>query len=91
MYHHHPSPAYPLPFATATFDYVRMAFVFDKIRAQEWEYVVRELVRVTKKGGWIELAELEWPARGWTEKLDKWMGWSMFCLKTCRVTLQSYG
>jgi ubiquinone/menaquinone biosynthesis C-methylase UbiE len=46
-----------LPFADATFDYVFQRLLFLAIPALLWPGVVRELVRVTQLGGWVELVE----------------------------------
>jgi SAM-dependent methyltransferase len=54
----------PLPFPEAQFDYVHMRFVFSAVPAAEWPVVVRELVRVTAPGGWVELVEAHTPIAG---------------------------
>lgn len=46
-----------LPFPDASFDYVHMRFLFLAIPVQQWPAVVQELARVTRHGGWIEIAE----------------------------------
>lgn len=46
-----------LPLADATFDYVFQRLLFLAIPALLWPGVVRELVRVTQWGGWVELVE----------------------------------
>ena len=47
----------PLPFADHTFDYTHMRLLFLAIPADRWPGIVRELVRVTRPGGWVELVE----------------------------------
>ncbi|MEO7000173.1 MAG: methyltransferase domain-containing protein [Ktedonobacterales bacterium] len=47
----------PLPFPDATFDYVHQQLLFDDLQAQRWPNILRELVRVTRPGGWVECAE----------------------------------
>ncbi|KAJ3040436.1 hypothetical protein HDV00_010872 [Rhizophlyctis rosea] len=47
----------PLPFADGTFDFVRMRFLILGIKADQWASIIRELARVTKKGGYMELCE----------------------------------
>ncbi len=54
----------PFPFPEASFDYVHMRFLFTVIPVQMWPVVVEELVRVTKRGGWIELVEAYLPRDG---------------------------
>ncbi|MBF6590618.1 MAG: class I SAM-dependent methyltransferase [Ktedonobacterales bacterium] len=46
-----------LPFPDATFDFVHQRLLIGAIPAQRWPGVVRELVRVTRQGGWVELIE----------------------------------
>lgn len=46
-----------LPFADAAFDFVHMRLVLGALPAARWPGVVRELVRVTRLGGWVELVE----------------------------------
>jgi len=53
-----------LPFADMSFDFVHMRLLFMAIPAAAWTSVVRELVRVTRRGGWIELFEGSLPRNG---------------------------
>lgn len=46
-----------LPFADASFDFVHMRLLFLAIPSPDWPKVIRELLRVTRPGGWIELLE----------------------------------
>ncbi len=46
-----------LPFASCSFDYVHQRLLVGAIPAQQWPFVLRELVRVTRSGGFIELLE----------------------------------
>jgi SAM-dependent methyltransferase len=52
----------PLPFPDGHFDYTHMRFIFSATPVQKWPEMVRELVRVTAPGGWIELVEANVPA-----------------------------
>jgi SAM-dependent methyltransferase len=54
----------PLPFADTQFDYVHTRFVVGAVPAAAWPEVVRELVRVTAPGGWVELVEGVHPMAG---------------------------
>jgi SAM-dependent methyltransferase len=47
-----------LPFEDNTFDAVYQRFMIMRIPHGEWEHAVKELKRVTKPGGYIELVEL---------------------------------
>lgn len=47
-----------LPFSDKTFDYTHQRFLVSAIPAARWPDVIRELVRVTTPGGWIELLEI---------------------------------
>jgi len=54
----------PLPFPDESFDYTHMRLMTGAMPAQKWPEVVRELVRVTTKGGWVELVEAYLPIDG---------------------------
>lgn len=47
-----------LPFADDTFGYVHQRLLVAGIPLAQWPAVLRELLRVTRRGGWIELVEL---------------------------------
>jgi SAM-dependent methyltransferase len=46
-----------LPFADNTFDFVHQRFLIAAIPLMAWPALVKELVRVTAPGGWVELVE----------------------------------
>ncbi len=46
-----------LPFPDNSFDFVHMRFLVVAIAAADWPALVREVVRVTRPGGWIELVD----------------------------------
>lgn len=48
----------PLPFTDNTFDFVHQRLMLMSIPSFKWPDVLREIVRVTKPGGWIELVEV---------------------------------
>jgi SAM-dependent methyltransferase len=47
----------PLPFPNNHFDFVHQRLLVSAIPADQWPAVLQELVRVTRPGGYIELAE----------------------------------
>src|SRR5579883_2451259 len=47
-----------LPFPDRQFDFTHQRLLVAAIPAAQWPAVVRELVRVTRPGGWIELLEI---------------------------------
>ncbi|CAG8522638.1 7073_t:CDS:2 [Funneliformis mosseae] len=47
-----------LPFPDNEFDFVRQDSMSHVLQRNQWEFVLSEIVRVTKPGGYIELAEL---------------------------------
>jgi ubiquinone/menaquinone biosynthesis C-methylase UbiE len=53
-----------LPFADGSFDFVHMRLVFFAIPADRWPFVIGELARVTRVGGWIESIEVASPRDG---------------------------
>ncbi len=46
-----------LPFPDHTFDFVHQRFLVLALPAKQWPFVIGELVRVTRPGGWVELVE----------------------------------
>lgn len=46
-----------LPFPDASFDFVHMRLLYSAIPHPRWPFVINELVRVTRPGGWIESVE----------------------------------
>jgi len=46
-----------LPFPDESFDFVHQRLLFFAIPADRWQFALSELVRVTRRGGWIEIAE----------------------------------
>lgn len=48
-----------LPFPENTFDYVRMSNMNTCLKDHQWDAVLREMVRVLKPGGYIELMECD--------------------------------
>lgn len=63
-----------LPFADAGFDYVHQRLLFLAVPAQRWPEVIRELVRVTRVGGWVESVELGHP-QGGGPAIDQLFNW----------------
>lgn len=49
-----------LPFDDNTFDFVHLRFLVQYLTEEQWnDKVIKELLRVTKVGGWIEIMELD--------------------------------
>ncbi|HEU5381821.1 MAG TPA: methyltransferase domain-containing protein, partial [Ktedonobacteraceae bacterium] len=48
-----------LPFPDQLFSYTHQRLLVAAITAENWPRVVRELVRVTRSGGWVELVEID--------------------------------
>jgi ubiquinone/menaquinone biosynthesis C-methylase UbiE len=49
-----------LPFADDSFDFVHQRFLVSGLPLASWPDVVRNLARVTRPGGWVELVEVPW-------------------------------
>ncbi|MGH2480022.1 MAG: methyltransferase domain-containing protein, partial [Ktedonobacteraceae bacterium] len=68
------------PFADESFDFVHQRCVADQLLTPTWPMVARELARVTRPGGWIELVELRQhasnPGPATTRYLHWWAQWS---------------
>lgn len=63
-----------LPFPDACFDFVHMRLLLFAIPADRWPAVTRELVRVTKPGGWVESVETGAQQAG-GPAMDRLVGW----------------
>ena len=63
-----------LPFPDAAFDYTHMRLMFLAIPADRWEFVARELIRVTRPGGWVEMVEAG-PEEHGGPALDQLLAW----------------
>jgi SAM-dependent methyltransferase len=63
-----------LPFPDASFDFTHMRLMFLAIPANRWEFVARELARVTRPGGWVELVEAGLEENG-GPALDQLLAW----------------
>jgi SAM-dependent methyltransferase len=63
-----------LPFPDASFDFVHMRLMVLALPADRWPFVVRELVRVTRPGGWVESVEYGGEKNGGPaiEQLMRW-------------------
>lgn len=64
-----------LPFAADSFDFTHQRLLFAAIPADRWPFVVGELARVTRPGGWVELVEMSSVADGGPniEMLADWL------------------
>jgi SAM-dependent methyltransferase len=81
-----------LPFADANFDLVHQRLLIAALPAARWPGVVSELVRVTRPGGWVELAECGVPVDGGPGFMTLWNSWIELCKRrgidfTCGHTI----
>ncbi len=63
-----------LPFADNSFDFVHMRLLLFAIPPDKWPLVARELVRVTRPGGWVESIETG-PQRNGGPAMDTLVQW----------------
>jgi ubiquinone/menaquinone biosynthesis C-methylase UbiE len=66
----------PLPFADQSFEYVHQRLLFLALPGQVWPREIRELVRITRLGGWVELIESQMAlqhAGEYTTQMSTWM------------------
>jgi ubiquinone/menaquinone biosynthesis C-methylase UbiE len=63
-----------LPFGDASFDYVHMRALIAAIPHDRWPFVMGELLRVTRLGGWVESQEISLLQRG-GPAVDQVMAW----------------
>lgn len=67
-----------LPFSDASFDFVHQRLLITAIPKDRWPSVIQELVRVTRPGGWVELAECGVPEDGGPGYMGLWNTWIQF-------------
>lgn len=63
-----------LPFPDAAFDFIHQRLLITAIPQDRWPHVIQELVRVTRPGGWVELAECGVP-EGAPGLVSLWQTW----------------
>jgi ubiquinone/menaquinone biosynthesis C-methylase UbiE len=63
-----------LPFADASFDFVHMRLLILALPHDRWPFVVSELIRVTRPGGWVESVEVPADEQG-GPAVDQIMAW----------------
>ncbi|CEJ03075.1 hypothetical protein RMCBS344292_17065 [Rhizopus microsporus] len=51
-----------LPYEDNTFDFVHMRFLVLALREDEWPMAIKELIRVTKPGGMVQISEIGFKA-----------------------------
>lgn len=68
-----------LPFADGNFDFVHQRLLVAALPAARWPGVVSELVRVTARGGWVELQECGVPQDGGPGFMTLWASWIELC------------
>jgi SAM-dependent methyltransferase len=66
-----------LPFPDGVFDFTHQRMLVGAIPIPEWSNVVRELIRVTRPGGWIELLEVGNTFNNAGPATIRLMGWTM--------------
>lgn len=64
-----------LPYPDGSFDLVHMRSLVSAIPRALWPTVVGELTRVTRAGGWVELAEYGAPREGGPGLMGLWQSW----------------
>jgi ubiquinone/menaquinone biosynthesis C-methylase UbiE len=67
-----------LPFPDQSFDFVHQRLLITAIPRDRWAGVIQELVRVTRRGGWVELAECGSPQDGGPGYMGLWQTWIDF-------------
>jgi ubiquinone/menaquinone biosynthesis C-methylase UbiE len=69
-----------LPFPDHSFDFVHMRLLVLAIPHDRWPFIVRELARVTRPGGWVESVEATTLEQG-GPAMDQFMGWIVTMLQ----------
>ncbi|CAI2168379.1 6838_t:CDS:2 [Funneliformis geosporum] len=63
-----------LPFPNETFDFVFQGFLGNNVINKQWEYYTREMIRVTKPGGWVEIFDYDIDYQNSGPKFAEYMG-----------------
>jgi ubiquinone/menaquinone biosynthesis C-methylase UbiE len=69
-----------LPFADASFDFVHMRLLVLALPHDRWPFVVSELIRVTRPGGWVETVETT-PVEHGGPAMDQIIRWTTTLLQ----------
>lgn len=69
-----------LPLPDASFDFVHQRLLITAVPKTRWPHVIWELVRVTRPGGWVELAECGVLEQGGPGSMGLWGTWIEFLL-----------
>lgn len=67
-----------LPFPDDSFDFTHQRLLITAIPRERWPAVLAELARVTRPGGWVELAECGVPEEGGPGYTGLWGSWITF-------------
>jgi ubiquinone/menaquinone biosynthesis C-methylase UbiE len=80
-----------LPFPDQSFDFVHQRLLFSAIPRDRWPGVIQELVRVTRPGGWVELAEVGGAQDGGPGFMGLWQSWAdLLATRNVDVTLSKH-
>lgn len=60
-----------LPYPDNSFDFVHMRLFVAALKVEEWPLAIKELVRVTKPGGYFQMVELDMKVKKKKEKKRK--------------------
>ena len=70
-----------LPFADRNFDFVHQRLLITAIPKDRWPSIIADLTRVTRPGGWVELAEVGVPEHAGPNLERLWASWIAMCQK----------
>ncbi len=68
-----------LPFSERSFDFTHQRLLATAIPKDRWPYAIADMARVTKPGGWVELAEPGWPQDAGPGLTNLWDSWVALC------------
>lgn len=77
-----------LPFPDGAFDYVHMRFLSSVIPLALWRPVMNEVMRVTQRGGWIEMADISWTLHQGSQACDQLFEWARIMGKVQEINLE---
>lgn len=77
-----------LPFSDGIFDYVHMRFLSTAVPLGSWRHVMHELMRVTRRGGWIEIVDTSWTPHNGGPATEQVFYWARIAGMVQEINLQ---
>jgi ubiquinone/menaquinone biosynthesis C-methylase UbiE len=77
-----------IPFTDASFDFVHQRLLVVALPYHSWPFIIGEILRVTRPGGWIELAETDGELHSAGPAMQQYAEWAAIALKQRGIDTQ---